>query len=97
MRGLLIYLAVLNAAAFILYGMDKRRAKRGKWRIPERTLLLSAFLGGSLGAALGMVLFHHKTHKSKFRIGVPLALLLWILILCLIPSGVREWILRAFG
>ena len=77
---LLIYLLGINFIAFLLYGVDKYRAKHSKWRIPESTLILSVVLGGSLGAILGMVVFHHKTRKPKFFIGVPLILLIQILI-----------------
>lgn len=66
----------MNLIAFALYGIDKRRAKQGVWRISEYTLLLVALLGGSLGALLGMRYFHHKTRHRKFRYGVPLILLL---------------------
>lgn len=73
---LLWWLLLINLAAFVLFGVDKRRARRGAWRISENTLLLSAALGGSLGALLGMRLFHHKTLHRKFSIGVPLLLVL---------------------
>ncbi len=66
----------MNLIAFALYGIDKRRAKQGAWRISEYTLLLVALLGGSLGALLGMRYFRHKTRHRKFRYGVPLILLL---------------------
>ena len=74
-------LAIFNLFTFLLYGIDKRKAVHHRWRIPERVLILCAFLGGAAGALLGMLLFHHKTRKWKFRILVPLALLLWCLIL----------------
>ena len=70
------YLILMNLIAFALYGIDKRRAKQGAWRISEYTLLLVALLGGSLGALLGMRYFRHKTRHRKFRYGVPLILLL---------------------
>lgn len=63
----LVYLTGVNLAAFFLYGLDKYRARRKQWRIPEHTLLLLAFLGGCVGAAVGMALFHHKTRKTRFR------------------------------
>ncbi len=69
-------LAVMSVLTFILYGIDKRRAVRQEWRVPEATLLLCSFLGGGAGALLGMHVFHHKTRKWKFRILVPLFLLL---------------------
>ena len=79
--ALAIYLILINLTAFIVYGLDKRRAKRGAWRIPERTLILLAAVGGSVGAYAGMRVFHHKTRKTKFRLGVPVALLLWLLLI----------------
>ncbi len=75
---ILVVLAAMNLAAFALYGVDKLKARKGAWRIPEATLLLAAFLGGSLGALLGMELFRHKTRHVKFRVLVPLFLVLHI-------------------
>ena len=66
------YLAVMNLAAFGAYGADKRRARRGSWRIPERTLFLLPLLGGSVGALLGMHVFRHKTRHWYFRFFFPL-------------------------
>ena len=71
MRYLMYYLIIINIAAWIMYGLDKWKAKSGAWRIPERTLLLTALAGGSVGALAGMLLFHHKTRKPKVMIGVP--------------------------
>ena len=65
------YLAVINFTTWVAYGLDQGRAKSGKWRIPERTLLLLALIGGSLGALAGMIMFRHKTRKAKFVISVP--------------------------
>lgn len=65
------YLIIVNLGAFFLYGIDKRKAQLGEFRISERNLLLAAAAGGSLGALLGMRVFHHKTKKWKFRLGVP--------------------------
>lgn len=73
-----MYLLFINCFAFLLYGIDKSKAKHRRWRIPERTLILVAALGGSVGALLGMRLFHHKTKHLKFTIGVPLILILQI-------------------
>ncbi len=73
---LLVYLAVLNLVTFALYGADKRRAKKGQWRIPEKTLLILPLLGGSVGGILGMAVFHHKTRHWYFRFGLPAMLLL---------------------
>ena len=75
-----IYLVTMNIVTFVVFGLDKQRAKLAEWRISERTLLLLAFAGGSVGALAGMALFHHKTRKAKFQIGVPLALVLHIAI-----------------
>lgn len=69
-----LYLAAVNMAGFAVMGADKRRARRGDWRIPERTLFAVALAGGSLGVLLGMRLFHHKTRHWYFVIGVPLIL-----------------------
>ncbi len=71
MSILVWYLAVINFTTWAAYGLDKGRAKSGKWRIPERTLLLLALAGGSLGALAGMIMFRHKTRKPKFYISVP--------------------------
>ena len=79
MKVILLVLAGLNLLAFALYGIDKWKAKRGAWRISEATLLVS-FLGGSLGALLGMELFRHKTRHVKFRVLVPLFLILHIVL-----------------
>ena len=84
MKLFLIYLAVVNLAAFALMGVDKRRAKRGAWRIPERTLFLPAILGGSPGAILGMQVFRHKTRHRQFMIGMPLILLVQMVIVGLL-------------
>lgn len=70
-----LMLLLLNLYAFGLYGIDKYRAKKDAWRIPEARLLWAAALGGSVGALLGMGVFHHKTRKNKFRWGVPFILL----------------------
>ena len=78
LRFLLYYLLAVNLLTFILYGVDKWRAHHKKWRIPETSLLLLAFLGGAPAALLAMHLFHHKTLHKKFRFGVPLILLLQI-------------------
>lgn len=85
---LVYWLILVNLAAFILYGADKSYAKKGKRRIPEKTLLLWAFLGGSIGALLGMKIFHHKTLKPKFAITVPvLCVLEVVIIVCCLFSN----------
>ena len=75
-----VYLLLVNLAAFIFYGVDKRKAIKNRWRIPERTLLGVAFIGGSVGALMGMKVFRHKTKHWKFKIGVPVFLVLHIVI-----------------
>ena len=70
---------MINIAAFALFGADKRKARRGDWRISEKALFLSAVLGGSLGALIGMRLFHHKTKHWYFVIGIPAILVLQII------------------
>ena len=67
----LIYLAVINVATFFTFGIDKWKAKKSMWRIRETALLMLAVLGGSIGAWIGMNVWHHKTQKKKFRYGVP--------------------------
>ena len=74
--ALLIWLAGVNVVTFALYGIDKHRAKKGRWRIPERTLLLLPLLGGSVGGILGMAALHHKTRHWYFRVGLPVIFLL---------------------
>lgn len=73
--ALAAYLCAINLAAFVTFGADKRRAKRGAWRVSEKTLFLLALLGGSAGATLGMFAFRHKTKHWYFRIGMPAILL----------------------
>lgn len=74
MKYFLLYLLLINAAAFVLMLADKLKARKNRWRIPERTLLLSAALGGSVGALVGMYMFRHKTKHLKFTVGIPLIL-----------------------
>lgn len=79
-----IYLALINFIAFIMYGVDKKKAIKHKWRIPERDLIIVAVLGGSFGALLGMKAFRHKTKHAKFVIGVPAILIVQLILLVLI-------------
>ena len=74
MKYLPLYLVIINAAAFVLMLIDKQKAKKRKYRIPEATLIGSAILGGSLGAWLGMQVFRHKTRHKKFTLGIPFIL-----------------------
>lgn len=76
--GALIYLAAINIIAFFLYGIDKWKAQRNKWRVTEARLLWIAVAGGSIGALLGMKIWHHKTQHAKFRFGLPAILILQI-------------------
>ena len=82
---ILIYLLIVNAAGFLSMLVDKQKAKKNLWRIPERTLLLIAALGGSIGSLVGMYTFRHKTKHLKFTLGVPAILILQIAaVLCLL-------------
>ena len=72
------YLLAINAVTLIVYGIDKYKAKKAKWRISEATLLLLAVLGGSIGAWMGMKVWHHKTMHKKFKYGIPAILLIQI-------------------
>lgn len=83
---LIVWLVLINLIAFAMFGMDKKRAKKGQWRISEKGLFLAALLGGSIGAIMGMQLFRHKTKHWYFRFGIPLILLLQI--------GLAVWLLR---
>lgn len=75
---ILIYIAAVNLVTFVMYGIDKYKAKKSKWRIPEATLLLMAAIGGSIGAWVGMQVWHHKTLHKKFKYGVPVIFLLQV-------------------
>ena len=68
----LYYLIAINFITFIVYGIDKYKAKKSKWRIPEATLLLIAVIGGSIGTWTGMKVWHHKTMHKKFKYGIPI-------------------------
>ena len=75
MKYFLLYLLLINAVSFLLMLVDKIKAKKNRWRIPERTLIGSAALGGSIGALVGMYTFRHKTKHLKFTLGVPAILI----------------------
>ena len=83
-NALLYYLIVINVVTFLVYGIDKWKAKQGSWRILEDTLLIFAVIGGSIGALLGMRVWHHKTMHKKFKYGLPLILLVQIALIYLI-------------
>lgn len=75
MNALICYIVVINLVSFMMFGIDKYKARRGQWRISEATLLAVAAIGGSIGVWMGMKVWHHKTLHSKFRYGVPIMLL----------------------
>ena len=77
-----ITLVIWNFIVVLIYGIDKVRAKKGMWRISELTLLGCAFILGGFGAMCGMVLFNHKTSKLKFRVLVPIAFVILVLLIC---------------
>ena len=85
-----IYLAVINVITFFMYGIDKWKAKRSKWRIRETALLGLAMLGGSVGAWLGMKVWHHKTMHKKFKYGIPLILVAQIVIILLASCKTKQ-------
>lgn len=86
---LLAFYALMSLAAFFVYGLDKRRAVRDAWRVPERTLLALAACGGAAGALLAMAAFRHKTRKKKFTFTVPA-------LLCL-QAALAVWTALHFG
>ena len=93
-NALLYYLIVINVVTFLVYGIDKwrstsgrllptgrKKAKQGSWRISEAILLILAVIGGSIGALLGMKVWHHKTMHKKFKYGVPTILIIQIILI----------------
>jgi uncharacterized membrane protein YsdA (DUF1294 family) len=85
-NALLYYLIVINILTFAVYGIDKWKARQGSWRISEATLLMLAVIGGTIGALLGMQVWHHKTMHLKFKYGLPLILLAQIALMYLISE-----------
>ena len=81
MKIFLVFYAIMTVVTLVLYGADKAKAKRGSWRIPEKTLLLFAMCFGGLGAFLGMKLFRHKTKHTSFRILVPVFMIIQFIII----------------
>jgi uncharacterized membrane protein YsdA (DUF1294 family) len=75
------YLIIINIAIFLVYGIDKWKAKKSLWRIREASLLVLAVLGGSIGAWLGMKVWHHKTQHKKFRYGIPVIIIIQLVII----------------
>ena len=78
MNIILGYLLAVNITSFLLYGIDKYKAKKGRWRISEATLLVMAVIGGSIGAWAGMRLWHHKTMHKKFKYGIPIIIIIQV-------------------
>ena len=72
------YLLAINIVSFFLYGIDKYKAKKGRWRISEATLLMMAVIGGSIGAWAGMRFWHHKTMHKKFKYGIPVIIIMQV-------------------
>ena len=81
------YFVLVNLMALLLMAIDKQKARKDRFRIPEAVLFLSAIIGGSIGSLAGMFLFHHKTRKWKFRIGMPLILLLQVGLVLFLSFG----------
>ena len=79
-KNIIIYLLIINLIGFYMMWSDKRKAKKGKWRIPEQTLFIVTALGGGIGTIAGMYTFRHKTQKLKFTIGLPAILILEIVL-----------------
>lgn len=81
LKNILIYLLIINLIGFYMMWSDKRKAKYGKWRIPEQTLFIVTALGGGIGTISGMYVFRHKTKKLKFTIGLPVLVILEIILI----------------
>ncbi len=88
---ILIYLVAINLISFTLMGVDKSRARKRAWRIPESTLFVLALIGGSIGSIAGMHLFHHKTRHWYFLYGMPAILILQILIVVILATAPIEF------
>lgn len=89
----IIYLIIINLIAFLVMYLDKRKARYGKWRIPEQSLLILALIGGSIGAIIGMYTFRHKTKKLRFSVGFPIILILQIILIFSIWNDFIKWVL----
>ena len=89
MIALLLFCIIgVNVITFVVYGIDKLKAKKGKWRVPETTLLLLAIVGGSVGAWCGVKVWYHKTMHLKFKYGIPLIMAVQVgLLLCLMTRA----------
>ena len=88
MNIILGYLLAVNITSFLLYGIDKYKAKKGRWRISEATLLLMAVIGGSIGAWVGMRIWHHKTMHKKFKYGIPVIIILQVTIAVYLQTNI---------
>lgn len=86
MKYLLVYLLIINAVGFTLMLIDKYKAKKNRWRIPEATLMGVAALGGSIGSLIGMYTVRHKTKHIKFTIGIPVILAMQLLAVCYLSA-----------
>lgn len=84
LKGVIVYLIIMNIAGLAVMALDKSRARRYAWRIPEKMLFLVSVLGGSIGTWAGMYLFHHKTKHWYFVVGMPLILVLQIVLFVLL-------------
>ena len=89
MNIILGYLLAVNIATFFLYGIDKYKARKGRWRISEATLLLMAVIGGSIGAWAGMQLWHHKTMHKKFKYGIPIIIILQVALVVYLLTNIE--------
>ena len=91
MEEIICYLLAVNIATFLLYGIDKYKAKKSKWRISEATLLTMAAIGGSIGAWAGMRLWHHKTMHKKFKYGIPIIIILQVALAVYLHKNNIDW------
>lgn len=80
-ENIVIYLLIMNLFTFLIMGIDKKKAKKGRWRVPEKTLFILVALGGGIGGIAGMYVFRHKTKKMKFIIGFPLIIIMQIVVI----------------
>ena len=80
-QNIIIYLVIINILGFFIMWLDKRKARKGSWRIPEKTLFIITALGGGIGTIAGMYTFRHKTQKLNFVIGLPLITVLEIILI----------------
>ena len=90
---IVLYLVIMNLTGFLMMGIDKRKARKRAWRIPESTLFIIALVGGSLGTTIGMHLFHHKTRHWYFLYGMPAILLIQVLIVVALLSSPIEFMI----